>query len=133
MDGKVVSKDDLRKLAEIAWKYRENAHIYGRTRVGAAVLSDEGGVFGGCNVEHRHRSHDIHAEVNAISSMVANGHKNLRAIVIVAKKKRFTPCGACMDWIFEFGGPECVVAFQSEKDGELLIFRARELMPYYPE
>ena len=123
----------LYKLAEIAWKYRDNAYVYGGTKVGAVALSAEDGIFGGCNVEHRFRSHDIHAEVNAISTMVANGHKKLKAIVIVAEKESFTPCGACMDWIYELGGPDCIVAVQSKRGGELKIFKASELMPYYPK
>ena len=37
------------------------------------------------------------------------------AIVIVADRTKFTPCGGCLDWIFEFGGPACKVGYQTKK------------------
>jgi cytidine deaminase len=127
-----LAVEEWRRLAEHAWACRARAYILGTTRVGAAALADDGQVFVGCNVEHRYRSHDIHAEVNAIGSMVAAGRTALRAILIVAERERFTPCGACMDWIFQFGGPRCFVAYQSRPGGEVKVFTAEELMPYYP-
>jgi cytidine deaminase len=81
------------------WKVRENAEVYGPTRVGCAALVDNGQVFSGCNTEHRFRSHDIHAEVNAISTLVANDGTLLSAVLIAAERDRFTPYGSCLDWI----------------------------------
>ncbi len=120
------------RLGELAWSTRTNARIFGRTRVGAAVLSAEGHAFGGCNVEHRFRSHDIHAEVNALGSMVAAGEKTAVAIIIAADREKFTPCGACLDWIFELGGPTCIVAIQRAPGASLEKYVASELMPHYP-
>ncbi|MGC8618719.1 MAG: cytidine deaminase family protein [Thermoplasmata archaeon] len=122
----------LEEMAKVAWEAREKAIVIGNTKVGAAVLSDRGGIFYGCNIEHRLRSHDIHAEVNAIGAMVAAGEKKLEAILVVAERENFLPCGACMDWIFELGGKECVVGFQSRKDGPIRLYLAEELMPHYP-
>jgi cytidine deaminase len=90
----------------------------GPTKVGCAVLPDDGRIFAVCNVEHRFPSHDVHAEVNAITTMVAGGagrdHQRQRgrilAVVVVAERDQFTPCGACMDWILQFCDA-CVVAF----------------------
>jgi cytidine deaminase len=106
----------------------------GATKVGCAVTDASGSVIAtGCNVEHRFRSHDIHAETNAIGSLVARGGKGLRAVVVAAERSRFSPCGACLDWIFEIGGPDCAVAWQPEPDGKIVAVLASELMPYYPE
>ncbi len=130
-----VSTTDMRlwqKLAGKAWACRKYARVLGNTKVGAAVLSD-GKIFTGCNIEHQFHSHDIHAEVTAISNMISNNHKRLQAIVIVAERQRFTPCGACMDWIIEFGGGKCLVGNQSAQNSEINIYRANELMPYYPK
>jgi cytidine deaminase len=125
-------KQNLDKLLKVAWKYRESAFVIGPTKVGAAVLTKQGLIFGGCNVEHRFRCHDVHAEVNAIGSMVAEGHTDLEAIVIVAERERFTPCGGCLDWILQFGGATCIVARQSKKGGERVSYLASELMPHFP-
>ncbi len=88
--------------------------------------------FVGCNIEHRFRSHDIHAEVNTISTMVALGGHNLRAILIAATRDRFTPCGSCLDWIFELGGEDCLVLSEQTPGVVGHSHFARELMPYYP-
>lgn len=123
---------DLEQLSREAWKVRERAWILGRTKVGAALLAEDGNVYTGCNVEQYFRSHDIHAEVNAIGNMIAQGAKRFDAILIAAECKRFTPCGACLDWIFQFGGADCVVAFQPAPDASIERFSASDLMPHYP-
>jgi cytidine deaminase len=120
------------RMASVAWATRDAAYLIGNTRVGAAVLTGNGTIFSGCNVEHRFRCHDIHAEVNAIGTMVADGHRDLVAVLVVAERERFTPCGSCMDWIFQFGGAECIVGFQNSRNERILVLRARELMPHYP-
>ena len=122
---------DWENLANSAWRYRENARILGKTKVGAAAMSN-GEIFGGCNIEHKFRSHDIHAEISALSIMISSGNKKLDAILVVAERTKFTPCGGCLDWIFEFGGPKCLVGYQTKKNGKITIFKAEELMPHYP-
>lgn len=125
--------DPSRKpLSEAAWQVRGHARIYGPTKVGCAAFSDDGHIYAGCNIEHRFRSHDIHAEVNAISSLVAAGSARLIAILIAAEREQFTPCGSCLDWIFEVGGGDCLVL--SEKEPGVLVhcYTARQLMPWYP-
>jgi cytidine deaminase len=103
---------DWEPLADVAWRTRENARPFGTTRVGAAALSAEGSTYGGCNIEHRFRSHDIHAEVGALGALVADGARELKAILIASHTERFTPCGTCPDWIFELGGKGCIVFIQ---------------------
>lgn len=125
-------EDAMTRLSPYAWEVRENAHIIGNTRVGCALLTATNRVYSGCNVEHRFRSHDIHAEVNAISSMIAAGDEEIAYLLVTAERERFTPCGACMDWIMEFTGNPCFVGFQGVPDGPLTVYTADELMPYYP-
>jgi cytidine deaminase len=122
----------LEKLFEAAWKVRENASIIGNTKVGAALMSSNDKIYTGCNIEQLYRNKDIHAEVCAISSMISQGETKFKYIVVVAKRHKFTPCGTCMDWIFQFGGPNTIVAYQNEIDGVIHEFTAKELMPHYP-
>jgi len=122
----------LADLARMAWDARTRSRILGSTAVGCAVLGASGGTWAGCNIEHKFRSHDIHAETNAISSMVAGGDQRLVVIVVVAEHERFTPCGACLDWVWEFGGAECLVGVQNAADAPLELLRASDLMPHYP-
>ena len=127
-----LTPDLLLELAASAWRCCDRAYSLGTTKVGAAVLTDDGSRFTGCNVEHRYRSHDVHAEVNAISTMVAEGHTHLTAIVLVSERPQLTPCGACLDWILQFGGPSCIVGWQSSQSGQISTQTAGELMPYHP-
>jgi cytidine deaminase len=125
---------DLGEMADAAWVAREAAHLAGPsgTKVGCAVLAGDGRGFVGCNVQHRFRSHDIHAETNAIGNLVAAGGGRLIAVLIAAERDRFTPCGACLDWIFELGGTDCPVHTQNSPDGQLVSYTADQLMPHYP-
>lgn len=125
-------QERLPELTAAAWDVRSNARILGSTAVGAAVLGADGTIYIGCNVEHRFRSHDVHAEVNAIGTMVAAGETRLLAVLVAAERERFTPCGACLDWIFEFGGAECAVAVQNSREGTTEALTAADLMPHYP-
>ena len=130
--GIEVENAVLQKLAYAAWSIREQARVVTGVRVGSALLTDSGEIYAGCNVEHKFRCHDIHAEVNAVGTMIASGGRAIRAIVVVAETSMFTPCGGCMDWIFEFSGGDCVVGFQGRPGGPIEVFRGRELMPKYP-
>jgi len=127
-----LSEETVAHLFDHAWSVRDKAHVIGPTRVGCAVLTAGGLIFEGCNVEHRFRSHDVHAEVNAITTMVSSGHSLIRAVAIAAERDRFTPCGACMDWIMQFAAESCVVFAQSIPKGPIQRYTTHELMPHYP-
>jgi len=127
-----LSEKVIAEMAVAAWAVRSKARVHGETAVGCAVLDDRDEIFFGCNIEHRYRSHDIHAEVNAISSLVAGGGSRVVAIFIVAERERFTPCGSCLDWIFEVGDERTIVLTQREREGSVTRHLASDLMPFYP-
>jgi cytidine deaminase len=129
-----LGEEQLQRLAIDAWAARDRAYVLGTTKVGCAVLSANGATYSGCNVEHRYRCHDVHAEVNAITTMVATGgNRQIKAIVIAAEREQFTPCGGCMDWIMQFAeNGSCIVAIQSVPGGTLKRFTTDQLMPFYP-
>ena len=107
---------DWEALSFTAWRTRENA-VAARTKVGAAILAyrpnGSQAIFGGCNIEDLWKASSIHAERAAICGMVAGGAKRLSKILIVAERENFTPCGNCLDFIMQFGGPDCEVGFQT--------------------
>ncbi|WP_406123280.1 cytidine deaminase family protein [Streptomyces sp. NBC_00989] len=127
-----LTQEQRRSLSLASWEARSHARVHGPTQVGCAALADDGRIFQGCNVEHRFRSHDIHAETNAISSLVAGGARRLVAVLISAERERFTPCGSCMDWIFEIGGDDCFVISERHPGEVNHELRASDLMPFYP-
>jgi cytidine deaminase len=83
---------------------------YSRFRVGAAVLSADGRVFTGCNVENASYGLTVCAERVAIAAAVAAGVRRLVAVAVVAPGSEPTPpCGACRQVIAEFASHDCVV------------------------
>ena len=119
-----------RRLAEAAKAARARAHApYSKFKVGAAILADDGQVYGGCNVENAAYPNGVCAETSAISAMVLGGGKQIREIAVVAGgPKLVTPCGGCRQRIAEFADPETPVHVCGP-DGLKTTFTIAELLP----
>jgi cytidine deaminase len=103
---------------------------YSKFPVGAAVLTADGEVFSGCNVENASYGLTICAERNAVFHAVARCVNPLfvRAVVVFTPTQSPTaPCGACRQVLNEFG-PDCEVLCVCEGPGEFR-FMLCELLP----
>ena len=82
----------------------QNAYApYSHFHVGAAVQTDTGTIFSGCNVENASYGLTLCAERTAVFTAVATGHRNFSAIAIVADGHESPyPCGACRQVLAEF-------------------------------
>ncbi len=87
-----------------AKRVKKNAYAgYSNFRVGAALLTDAGEIFEGCNIENASYGLTICAERNAVFQAVAQGHLRFRSIAITSDDANFiTPCGACRQVLAEF-------------------------------
>ena len=96
---------------------------YSSYLVGAAVLTRDGKVFEGVNVENAAYPLGVCAEKSALVKAVSEGYGpgDIAAIGITA-----SPCGGCRQWLYEFGIDE--VTFPSSS-GELVTYSAAELLP----
>ncbi|MBT6852277.1 MAG: cytidine deaminase [Opitutae bacterium] len=111
-----MSKHSPNELLETAAKARHNAHSkYSKFAVGSALLTEDGSVFLGCNVENASYGLTICAERVALTSAIAAGHKSFQAIAIVADKSA-APCGACRQVLAEFCQDDFPVYVASAKD-----------------
>jgi len=122
-----VTEKDL--LIEAAKQARENAHApYSNFRVGAALRSTSGRIFGGCNVENATYGLTICAERVAIFKAVSEGERGFSAISVVADTEVLTPpCGACRQLIWEFCGD--IPVSMANLKGKMEVVQMRELFP----
>ncbi len=92
------------QLFELAWEVRQNAYApYSNFRVGAALLTKEGKVFTGCNVENLSFGLTICAERAAVVAAIAAGYTEFVSIAIVSDSANpVSPCGACRQVLSEF-------------------------------
>jgi cytidine deaminase len=101
-----MTEDDLIAAARRA---RETAYApYSRFHVGAVVLTEDGQVFSGCNVENAAYPEGVCAEAGAISAMALGGGRKIRFVAISAgpegELRACLPCGGCRQKILEFAG-----------------------------
>src|SRR5947209_4338012 len=106
-----MTEDDLLDAARAA---RKSAYApYSRFHVGAAVMSADGRVFAGCNVENAAYPEGVCAEAGAISAMVLAGGGAIRCVAISAGPgddlQPCLPCGGCRQKILEFAAPDAEV------------------------
>lgn len=94
------------RLIELALEARGKAIApYSNFKVGAALVSTDGTVFSGCNVENASFSLTVCAERVALLKALSEGHRNFEAVCVVAEGDRITtPCGPCRQLLWEFCG-----------------------------
>lgn len=103
---------------------------YSKYRVGAALLTKDGKVIPGCNIEIVSYEGSICAERTAIASAIAQGHREFEAIAVVCEKSVGTwPCGVCRQYLAEFG-IDLMVVIPGE-DGSIKSLSLKELLPHY--
>jgi len=91
------------QLVEAALQVRGHAYApYSRYAVGAALLTDDGKIYTGANVENAVYPLGLCAERVAVFKAVSEGHRKFKAMV-VATENGGAPCGACRQVLAEFG------------------------------
>jgi cytidine deaminase len=102
---------------------------FSRFRVGAALLTGDGKVFTGCNIESSSYSLTVCAERTALFKAVSEGKKKFKAIAIASDENGFTPpCGACRQVLYDLAGNIDVVL--TKNNGETKVLKLGELLPH---
>jgi cytidine deaminase len=108
----MISKQDESALLRAACDAAARAYCpYSHFQVGAAVLTESGAIFAGCNVENASYGLTVCAERNAIFKMVSHSAQPLRikaVLVYTPTAAPTAPCGACRQVLNEFG-PDAMV------------------------
>jgi len=100
----LASEKKLAQLVEAAKRARVHAYSpYSGVKIGAAVLTADGEIFSGANIENASYGLACCAERTAIFKAVSEGKRDIVAMAVVGKSEGFTkPCGACRQVMVEF-------------------------------
>ncbi len=100
----MAAKEKLVPLVEAAKRARAHSYSpYSGVKIGAAVLTSDGSIFSGTNIENASYGLACCAERTAIFKAVSEGKRKIVAIAVVGKSEDFTkPCGACRQVMVEF-------------------------------
>ena len=121
---------DPAELFEAARAVMRHAHVpYSRFPVGAAIRTESGAIFAGCNIENASFPEGWCAETSAIAHMVAAGEGRIMEVAVVTENMpRITPCGGCRQRLREFGAAGTLVHL-CDADGIVETVTLGDLLP----
>ena len=122
--------NNKQKLFDLAYQAAQNSYSpYSNFAVGAGILANDNNFYFGCNVENISYPVGTCAESGAIASMIANGAKEIKEILIYADSKTLiVPCGACRQRIAEFSNPQTLIHL-ANTEGVQKTYTIDELLP----
>ena len=120
------------ELLAVARAAREAAYApYSKYTVGAALLGEDGRIYGGCNVENAAYPQGVCAEAGAINAMVLAGVRKANAVLVVGAGERLiTPCGGCRQKLREFCDPQRFQILAVNEGGLQKQWTLEQLLPH---
>ncbi len=119
---------EYKELYRLADKVKENAYVpFSHFQVGAALLTADGQVFTGVNIENSSFGATICAERTAFVKAISEGQRQFRAIAVASSGGEALPCGICRQFMYEFC-PELDV-ITGENEDSLRVRTLEELLP----
>ncbi|QXW96139.1 cytidine deaminase [Streptococcus rubneri] len=119
------------ELIDLAVKASENAYVpYSHFPIGAVLVTDDGKVYTGVNVENASFGLTNCGERTAIFKAVSEGERSFKELIIYGQtEKPVSPCGACRQVMAEFFEPDLPVTLVA-KDKSTVVMTVKELLPY---
>ncbi len=123
-----MDKNIYVELIKRAMEAKKNAYVpYSNFHVGAALLTKDGKIYTGCNIESASYTPTVCAERTAIFKAVSEGDREIEAIAVVGDSDFTYPCGVCRQVIREFGKDIKVIIANSQE--EYSVYTLDELLP----
>lgn len=121
---------EQKELIQQAQKAREKAYVpYSKFPVGAALLSKDGALFLGCNIENAAYPVSLCAERTAIFKAVSEGYRDFVALAVIADTPGpVSPCGSCRQVMAEFF-PHDFPVYLSNLKGDTMHTTVEKLLP----
>jgi len=119
----------LRELREAALAVQKKAYApFSNLKVGAALLTKNGKIYTGCNIENSSFGLTICAERVALFKAISEGEREFTLLYILSNSEEpIPPCGACLQVFFEFAPSLRIIS--SGKKGSQKTFSIKELLP----
>lgn len=132
---KTMDRELAEKMIELAIEQLQYSYTpYSHFKVGAALLTKEGKLYTGCNIENAAYTPTNCAERTAFFKAVSEGEREFRAICIVGGKdgvltEYAAPCGVCRQVMMEFCNPETFQIILATGKEQYEVFTLKELLP----
>ena len=119
------------ELIDLAVKTSENAYVpYSHFPIGAVLVTDEGKIYTGVNIENASFGLTNCGERTAIFNAVSEGERSFKELIIYGQtEKPVSPCGACRQVMAKFFEPDLPVTLVA-KDKSTVVMTVKELLPY---
>lgn len=131
-----MEKQRREELIAGALEARERAYApYSHYAVGAALLTAEGEIYQGCNVENASYGVSCCAERTAFFKAVSEGRRQFQAIAVAGGMEGCAPvdyaypCGICRQVMQELGGADFIVVVAKSRE-DFVEYRLEELLPF---
>jgi cytidine deaminase len=126
------------KLLQKAMESMQNSYVVWGFNVGAAVLAEDGKIYEGCNVESKISGLGTCAERCAIDHAILHGNRTIKEIAIAISKehtKNPNPCGACLQYIYDFSNGKANVIVANIENNKILhesikVRKITEMLPF---
>lgn len=133
---KVPDKDTIQEMIRRAFDSLNYSYApYSHFKVAAALLTEKGSIYTGCNIENAAYTPTNCAERTAVFKAVSEGNRKFKAICIVNESAKgchdyCPPCGVCRQVLMEFVNPDEFQVILAKNGSEYKVYTLAELLPF---
>ena len=129
---KKLTKAEIELLLDKAQEARDHSYApYSRYNVGAALLTADGQIYQGCNIENAGFTPTVCAERTAFFKAVYDGHRAFRAIAVIATgEEQGFPCGVCRQVMAEFCDKDFLIFTANRDRSKVDVSAFEQLLPH---
>ena len=129
---KPLTQAEIDRLLDLAQEARDHAYApYSHYSVGAALLTAEGQVYQGCNIENAGFTPTVCAERTAFFKAIYDGHRAFRAVAVIATGEEMGfPCGVCRQVMAEFCDRGFIIVTANRDRSKVDVSTFEQLLPH---
>ena len=129
---KRLTQQEIDRLLDLAEEARDHSYApYSKYNVGAALLTADGQIYQGCNIENAGFTPTICAERTAFFKAVYDGHRAFRAIAVIATGEEMGfPCGVCRQVMAEFCDKDFIIVTANRDRTKVDVSDFETLLPH---